>query len=63
MKHELRHMAATAAAQSPPPPDRGVGFPLLAHYIGAEHGVLGLTQAAAIECHPASVGNWRSAPG
>ena len=36
-------------------PDRHVGFRGIAHDIAAGHGVLGQTQAAAIEYHPASV--------
>jgi NAD(P)-dependent dehydrogenase (short-subunit alcohol dehydrogenase family) len=57
LKHEIRHMAANGGGAIVNTASIGahVGFPGMAHYTAAKHGVLGLTKTAAIEYAAAGV--------
>jgi len=51
LKHEIRHMSANGGRAIVNTASIGahIGFPGMAHYTAAKHGVLGLTKTAAIE--------------
>jgi NAD(P)-dependent dehydrogenase (short-subunit alcohol dehydrogenase family) len=57
LKHEIRHMAANGGGAIVNTASIGaqIGFPGMAHYVAAKHGVLGLTKTAAIEYAAAGV--------
>jgi NAD(P)-dependent dehydrogenase (short-subunit alcohol dehydrogenase family) len=57
LKHEIRHMAANGGGAIVNTASIGahIGFPGMAHYVAAKHGVLGLTKTAAIEYADAGV--------